>query len=233
MSFKAIKKDSAPDLVVKQILEQINNNNLPPGSRLPSQRDLASMLGVGRSSIREAVNALVVLGYLEPIQGKGTFIRENLPAIDGSIEKLADALKAGSIFDLMEARIMLECRSAALAAERGGEKRINKIQDSLSKMTTENGPYDLFLEADLAFHHAVAEAADNVVIQEMTKLVLDKLKLHHAGLNTRKLSSAYREESMASAMKVADAVLRGDSDGASHWMAVHLTVIKKEISKLI
>lgn len=70
MSFEAIKKSSAVSQVTEQILEQIKKNILPPGSRLPSQRDLAVQLGVGRSSIREAVNALVVRGYLEPIQGK-------------------------------------------------------------------------------------------------------------------------------------------------------------------
>ena len=57
-----------------RIIEKITGGELVPGSRLPSQRDLARMLGVGRSSVREAINALVVMGYLEPLQGKGTFI---------------------------------------------------------------------------------------------------------------------------------------------------------------
>jgi GntR family transcriptional repressor for pyruvate dehydrogenase complex len=81
------------------------------------------MLGVGRSSVREAINALVVMGYLEPLQGKGTFIKAVLPVADTGIEKLNAAFSAGSIFDLMEARVLLECRSAALAAERADAAR--------------------------------------------------------------------------------------------------------------
>jgi len=233
MVFKTIKKDSAPDLVVRQILDQIDNNTLSPGSQLPSQRELAALLGVGRSSIREAVNALVVLGYLVPIQGKGTYIREDLPGSDAGMEKLADAFRAGSIFDLMEARTMLECQSAALAAERGEATQVKKIRAALLEIPDNDEGYTVFLKADLAFHYAVAEAANNVVIREMTKQVLDKLKTHHASLNTDLLSRSYRQESIQSAAKVTEAVEVGDPDSAALWMARHLSAINVELGKLI
>ncbi len=233
MAFKTIKKDSAPDLVVRQILKQIDSNALPPGSQLPSQRELAALLGVGRSSIREAVNALVVLGYLLPIQGKGTYIREDLPGSDEGMGKLADAFQAGSILDLMEARTMLECRSAALAAERGEAAQVENIRAALLEIPDEDEGYTVFLRADLAFHYAVAEAANNGVVREMTRLVLDKLKTHHAALNTELLSRAYRQESIQSAAKVAEAVEAGDPDSAAQWMARHLSAINMELGKLI
>ena len=80
MTFETIHKRSAPEKVVEQILQKVKAGELLPGSRLPSQRELAQIMGVGRSSMREAINALVVMGYLEAIHGKGTFIRKALPA---------------------------------------------------------------------------------------------------------------------------------------------------------
>lgn len=101
MAFKTIRKSSAPEMVAQQIVEKIADGELSPGVRLPSQRELAKMLGVGRSSVREAINALMVMGYLEPIQGKGTFIRDVLPETGSGLEKLNIAFSTGSILSLI------------------------------------------------------------------------------------------------------------------------------------
>ena len=75
-----ITRQSAPRLVAEQLLGKIDTGELNPGDSLPAQRQLAKMLGVGRSSLREAINALAVMGYLEVIQGRGTYICDSLPA---------------------------------------------------------------------------------------------------------------------------------------------------------
>ena len=80
MVFEAVRRNTAPEMVVEQILHKISTGELPPGTRLPAQRDLAVSFGVGRSSIREALNALAVMGYLDVQQGRGTFIAEEFPA---------------------------------------------------------------------------------------------------------------------------------------------------------
>lgn len=233
MGFQTIKKTSAPDLVAKQILEQIESKALAPGSQLPSQRDLAALLGVGRSSIREAVNALVVLGYLEPIQGKGTFICETRAGNGSGLEKLAAAFKAGSIVHLMEARTMLECKSAGLAAERAEPAQIAKLEEILALMPEGPGEYAEFLEADLKFHRALAEATGNPVICEMTKLVLGKVKKHHLGLHTNLLSPSYKQDSIHSARMVLKAVAGSNPEEAAHWMATHLSAINKELEHIL
>ncbi len=233
MAFETIKKSSAPEMAAGQILAQIESGDLPPGSRLPSQRDLAGLLGVGRSSIREAVNALVVMGYLTPIQGKGTFVSEHLPRTDPTVEKLTTAFHAGSIFDLMEAREVLECKSAALAAQRADEAQIEELRqitDALSDTRTE---YTIFLDADIRFHRAVAEATGNVVIREMTKLVLDKVIEHHGGLKTGRLSREYREASIRTAREIVTGIKEGDPDKASRNMAEHLSAIRRELRHVL
>jgi GntR family transcriptional repressor for pyruvate dehydrogenase complex len=233
MEFETIKKASAPQMVAEQILKKIEAGQLPPGSLLPAQRDLAQQLGVGRSSIREAINALVVLGYLEVIQGKGTYVRQPLPQTDPSMEKLDAALAAGSIFDLMEARLLLESRSAALAARRAGKSRIRKLKATIAHLKTNDREYTLFLQADMAFHKAIAEATGNVVICEMTKLILEKLVAHHSSLKTKRLSATYRAASIDTAAKVVECIQHQDEKNASLWMKKHLNAITEELKDII
>lgn len=233
MTFETIRKSSAPEMVAGQIIKKINGGELAPGTRLPSQRDLALMLGVGRSSVREAINALVVMGYLEPLQGKGTFVKAVLPAADPGIEKLEAAFSAGSIFDLMEARELLECRSAALAAERADAGQIRALKAAMEKVAGTEKEYAIFLNADIRFHEAVADAAGNVVLCELTKLVLEKVVAHHNALKTALLPPAYREVSIRTAARVVTAIEAGDGDGAARWMARHLDAIRDELKNII
>jgi GntR family transcriptional repressor for pyruvate dehydrogenase complex len=233
MDFETIRRSSAPEMVAEQLIQKIACDELAPGSRLPSQRDLAQMLGVGRSSVREAINALVVMGYLEPMQGKGTFIREVLPVAEPGIEKLKAAFSAGSIFDLMEARELLECRSAALAAERADARQIRDLKAVMRKVAATENEYAIFLDADIRFHAAVAEAAGNVVLCELTKLVLEKVVAHHKTLKTALLPPAYREVSICTAARVVEAIEAGDANAASCWMARHLDAIRDELKNII
>ena len=233
MAFDTIRKRSAPEMVAEQIIERITGGELAPGTQLPSQRDLAQMLGVGRSSVREAINALVVMGYLEPLQGKGTFIKDVLPAADPSNEKLNAAFAAGSIFDLMEARELLECRSAALAADRAGALQIRNLKAAMKKVAATDKEYAIFLDADIRFHEAVAEATGNVVLCELTKLVLEKVVAHHNELKTALLPPAYREVSIRTAARVVQSIEAGDGDGAARWMAQHLVAIRDELKNII
>lgn len=233
MTFETIRRSSAPEMVAEQIIGKITSGELTPGTRLPSQRDLAQMLGVGRSSVREAINALVVMGYLDPQQGRGTFINTELPSTDAGMEKLQAAFSAGSIFDLMEARHLLECRSAALAAERADAEQIEKLKRIMKAVAATQREYAIFLEADLRFHAAVAEAAGNLVLGELTKLVLEKVVAHHSQLKTALLPPDYREVSIRSAARVVDAIEAGDADGAARWMARHLDAIRDELKHII
>lgn len=233
MTFVTIRKSSAPEMVAEQIIGKITAGELAPGTRLPSQRDLARLLGVGRSSVREAINALVVLGYLEPQQGRGTFIRESLPDGSAGMEKLAAAFSAGSIFDLMEARALLECRSAALAAERADAEQIRTLKAAMRKVGETGNDYAIFLDADIRFHAAVADAAGNVVLCELTKLVLEKVVAHHAGLKTALLPPKYRETSIATAAGVVAAIDAGNPDEAARWMASHLDAIRDELKHIL
>jgi GntR family transcriptional repressor for pyruvate dehydrogenase complex len=232
MQFTTIHKLSAPEMVAEQILAKINSGELMPGGRLPAQRDLATMLGVGRSSVREAINALVVAGVLEAVHGKGTFVTHDSRS-DAGLLKLKAALGAGSLLELMEARELLECKTAALAAERADEVQIRGLREVLAQMAGEHADYAHFLQADLQFHARLAEATGNCVIGELTKLVLDKVVAQHDELRTGRLSTAYRDQSIDTARQVVTAVEEGDSAAAARWMATHLNAIRQELLEIL
>lgn len=232
MQFETIRKPSAPEMVAEQILAKIRSGELAPGGRLPAQRELAVMLGVGRSSVREAINALVVTGVLEAVHGKGTFVTQSSVG-EASLLKLKAALGAGSLLELMEARELLECKTAALAAERADEVQIRGLHEVLARLSGRHADYAHFLGADLQFHFRLAEATDNRVICELTKLVLDKVVALHKDLRTGRLSEAYRDQSVDTAQQVVAAIERGDSLDAAHWMAVHLNAIRRELMAIL
>jgi GntR family transcriptional repressor for pyruvate dehydrogenase complex len=232
MQFTTIRKPSAPEMVAEQILAKINSGELMPGSRLPAQRDLATMLGVGRSSVREAINALVVAGVLEAVHGKGTFVTHD-PRSDAGLLKLKTALAAGSLLELMEARELLECKTAALAAERADEVQLRDLHMVVAQMAGEHDDYANFLQADLQFHARLAEATGNCVIGELTKLVLDKVVAQHNELRTGRLSAAYRDQSIDTARQVVAAVEKGDGAAAARWMATHLNAIHQELVEIL
>ncbi|MBI9087468.1 MAG: FadR family transcriptional regulator [Desulfobacterales bacterium] len=228
-----MRKNSAPEMAAEQILKQIQGGELPPGAQLPPQRELAVLLGVGRSSVREAINALAVMGYLEAIQGRGTFVRSELPVGDPPTERLRAALEAGSIFDLMEARELLECKSVALAAERADARQIRRLRQILKDIDESDGVYEAFLAADVAFHTFLAEMTGNPVICEMTRLVLDKVVAHHARLRTTQLSPDYRENSVRTTGQIVACVENGEGSEAARWMRDHLNAIRGELAHIV
>lgn len=233
MNFKTIRKSSAPEMAAEQILGQIKAGELSPGDRLPPQRDLAALLGVGRSSVREAINALAVMGYLDVAQGRGTYVKAELPDADLSLIQLDAALKAGSILELMDVRALLECRSARLAADRAEGQKIKNLEIAIQGMRRCAGDYESFLEADMQFHQALAEASENQIMCELTRLILDKVVAHHLQLRTTRLSPGYRVISVETADKILASVLAGDGDAAAVWTGRHLNAIRAELKDIL
>lgn len=233
MEFEAIRKSSAPEMVVEQILKKIASGELRAGARLPAQRELAARFGVGRSSVREALNALSVMGYLEVHQGRGTFIAAEPPGDGPPVAKLRAALRAGSLLDLMEVREALECRAAELAARRAESGHLRRMREALKKMEADPVDYGRFLEADIDFHTVLAQATGNPVFSEMLALVLKKVVGHHEALRTGRLSPEYRERSVVTLRQVLDRIRREDGAGAAAGMQDHLNAIRTELKAIL
>ncbi|MFM9559032.1 MULTISPECIES: FadR/GntR family transcriptional regulator [Streptomyces] len=155
---------SLTDKAIEQIRELIRTGELPPGSKLPPEPDLAAQLGLSRNLAREAVKALAVARVLEVKRGDGTYVTSLqasvlLEGLGGAVELLqADA---GALLDLMEVRRLLEPAATGLAAVRITDEQLAEVKHHLDAMREARDDVELLNMHDAAFHRAVVAATGN------------------------------------------------------------------------
>ena len=170
--FQTIQKSrSIPEVVLEQVQKLIAEGKLQPGDHLPSEMDLAEQFGVGRSSIREAMRVLQLVGVVEVIQGKGTFVRE--PGILPLMVDWSRISQMGIISEVMEARQFMEVLLAQLAAERATEEDIEALRAALERSRASITNVETNVQAGVNFHLALADAAHNQVFALMYRTIHD------------------------------------------------------------
>jgi GntR family transcriptional repressor for pyruvate dehydrogenase complex len=157
---KPIKPKRISDQVFDQLRELIFRGEFKTGEKILTERELAEAFGVSRTSVRDAINKLVVMGLLDQKQGQGTFVRSP-ESKDKSILATMVESQDASIADLLEVRMGLECNAAAMAASRAEEKDFQFMEKSIEEMQKEVKSGRLGTEADAAFHMAIAYATKN------------------------------------------------------------------------
>jgi len=221
MQIKLIRNDSAPEGVVKQILKNLETGIMKPGEKLPTQEKLAEKFGVGRSSIREATNALAIMGYLKIIQGKGTFISEKLP-VDSSLGTpgrgfLGDA----NLFNLVEIREVLECYVVQKAAERADSRQLALLGKAINNLEKCASEREKFLIEDLNFHIAIANAANLPEVGKIVEVIHTQInKLLSVVFTTSKPEAVL--EAIESAKRVYTFIVSGEGQQAARCMRNHL-----------
>ncbi len=168
-----IQKKSLAEEVSGKLKEQVVAGIYPVGSRLPVEPELMKMFGVGRSSIREAIKLLANTGLLRVQQGVGTFVE----TLD-STETMDQRLKRAKEQEVDEVRQLLEMKIAEKAALHRTSKDIQQISKYLAarkKAADSNSLIDC-IEADVAFHSAIAAAAGNEILADLYKTVSEHLK---------------------------------------------------------
>ena len=132
-SMRPIQRTSVSDEIVVQLTDLIARNVLKPGDRLPPERELCKQFGVGRSSLREALRSLAVMGILDGRIGEGTFVCDNSQYLEKALQ-WGFRLDGKKLQDLSETRMMLESQNAYLAAERATVDDVeaigNKVRDA-------------------------------------------------------------------------------------------------------
>ncbi len=145
--------------VVNRVQQQILSGELKPGDKLPTERDMAERLGVGRNSVREAMRALEIIGITESRQGGGNYIRTGS---GGLFEPLSMMVKMNNcpFADVIEFRRMLETETAVLAAKRITPERSSRLRNVMKEMSGQLSEKRI-LELDKEFHFMLAEFSDN------------------------------------------------------------------------
>jgi DNA-binding FadR family transcriptional regulator len=164
-----------PQRLYRQIAEQLRTlmtaGEFIPGSRLPAERDLAKQFGVSRPSVREALIALEVEGWVEVRTGSGVYVLERGGHTRGDDRKVPPA-EWGPL-ELIRARRVIEGEIASLAATQAKRKHIQAIQDAIDLMQQDTERGIAPLAGDRAFHTAIAQACDNVVLLETVQTFWD------------------------------------------------------------
>jgi GntR family transcriptional repressor for pyruvate dehydrogenase complex len=170
-----IRRDTLTDGVINRIQQMILEGEVAPDEWLPSQAELAASFGVGLSTVREATRGLALMGILKPQAGRGTQVSPDALVslrMVGLVRQEMDQLRAR---ELHEARRLIESGIAALAAARATDEDITRIETALRRMAENIDDDAAYTEADLEFHHAVARAAKNDVVEEFYRIVLEML----------------------------------------------------------
>lgn len=159
-----IKKVSLAEEVADTIRDKIKSHIYALSSKLPTEPELMKVFGVGRSSIREAIKILVNDGYLRVQQGVGTFVISS----EGT-ESLGATFERGQFSELLEVRQLLETRIVEKAALNRTQDHLKTIRRALDLRIQKAAEEDLeaCIDADIAFHQAVADACGNNILAEL------------------------------------------------------------------
>jgi len=222
---KPISPKRISDQVFDQLRELIFRGDIRPGQKIMTERELAQALNVSRNSVREAINKLVTLRFLEQRQGQGTFVRSIDEAVKIPLATVMETQDA-SLIDLMEMRMGIECVAASLAAQRANASDLETIEKAIGEMERDTAGGGLGTEGDLAFHMAIAWATKNPLQVYIMKNVSDFL---HVGIRGNLLHLYEDPDNIVEILKQHNAIFAairsGDADAAYNTMKNHINYV--------
>lgn len=213
--------EKLPSKVVALLYRDIDSGTLLPGSRLPTEQQLADQFGVSRNVIREAIAQLRADGLIDARQGVGAFVRgkEQRAAIRIDREDLNDLSNMERLFEL---RRILETEAARLAAVRRTAHDLHLIGQHLGRMMGEERWQDGSIDADLAFHREIARATGNTYIHTFVSFICNRIRhsIHYARL-TNPLHDLVTVN-VAEHVRIHAAIEAGDAEAAAQAMSDHI-----------
>lgn len=222
---KPISPKRISDQVFDQLRELIFRGDYKPGQKIMTERELAKVLNVSRNSVREAINKLVTLRFLEQRQGQGTFVRSMDDAVKIPLATVM-ATQDASLIDLLEMRMGIECTAASLAAQRATSADIEAIEKAIGEMERDTADGGLGTEGDLAFHMAIATATKNPLQIYIMKNVSNFL---HVGIRENLLHLYQNPDNITEILRqhkaIALAIRGGDADSAFNAMKNHINYV--------
>lgn len=228
-SIKAIRK---PDKAYEQLVTLINNCQIMPGEKLPSERELALKLGISRQSTREAIYRAQSMGLIDVRPGEGSFV------VSFAREILKDPMRAlleeeaGKIFDFLEIRKVLEGWCAATAAIMATDADLDKIRGALERMQQMAVTDTRWDKEDTDFHMFIAAASKNVIathiMQTLKESFADYFRLRRTTIREDKTKKGiYLQQHL----EIYEAIHQKDPDLSRRKVLEHLEIIEKVIVK--
>jgi GntR family transcriptional repressor for pyruvate dehydrogenase complex len=224
--YKIVRSSRLYEQIVQQVEDSIHKGVLKPGDQLPPERELAQQFGVSRTAVREAVKALHEKGLVEAYPGRGTFITDGTSySMRQSLDRMVKVGQAeGSAF-LAEVRAILEPEIAALAATRADTEDLSSMREQVAVMDGACKDPDAFIEADLDFHLALAEAAANPIILSLIDSIVGLLREQRMGIFQ---VEGGPERGQHHHKKILKAIELRDPTGAREAMKAHLVQVRED-----
>jgi GntR family transcriptional regulator, transcriptional repressor for pyruvate dehydrogenase complex len=223
--FEIIRRNKVYEDVARQI-ERLILKKLHPGDKLPSERELAETLAVSRSSIRDAIRSLELMGMVEPRQGAGTIVREVTP--NSVANPLINALKRKEelMGELLDFRRIIEPPLAARAATHASLEDIAEMEEILNRQEQKQIEGESTIGEDSEFHYAIAMASGNSVVLKVLDILMDLLR------DTRERSLQVEgrpQKSLAGHRRILAAIKRHDAESAKAAMRRHIEDVEEMV----
>lgn len=232
--FRKVRVSRASEDVVDQIEQAILSGQLPPGERLPSERDLAEQFGLSRMTIRDALRVLESTGFVEIKLGAGggAFVREpNFAPLSNSLSSMLKFKKA-TILELAEARKIIEIATAELAAQRATDDDLEALRLAVetARQAYETGNSNYTPQHSVDFHAALAKAAKNYVLD----LTVNSFRtLFYEVLEQLLPTSDMAERAIRDHWAIYKAIKARDGEQARQLMTEHLRYFEDKVQAFI
>lgn len=222
-------REAIAQQVVELILGRIRTGELQPGQKLPTERELAVQLGVGRPSLREGLRALAILRVVDIRQGDGLFVSQLLP--EDLLEPLSFFLSLGphSMDQLFEARIVYESGIAGIAARTLDSEGLRTLKWCIDQGEVAMDDPSEFMELDVKFHQAITKAAKNPFLEKTADAFRS---LTRASRSLTVAAPQIRRRSHEDHKRILEALLYRDESAAANAMADHLRHVWSEFKRL-
>ncbi|EIC82324.1 FadR/GntR family transcriptional regulator [Serratia sp. M24T3] len=218
MELPTLKVERLYRQISNLLKDYINSGQFVPGQMIPSERDLSKQLGVSRSSIREALIALEITGWVEIRTGNGVYVSNPLPS-----QQPVVAEEEFSLQSLVKARQIYECTTAELAALNGTDDQREKLAEINRELTQLNINNQDFLREDKRFHLLISEMTGNEVLRDMMEYLWNKREsARFVRLESHYAETDFPLQMNADHQAITDAILARDPVAAKRVMQLHL-----------
>jgi GntR family transcriptional regulator, transcriptional repressor for pyruvate dehydrogenase complex len=234
MELTAIKKRRIYQSIIEQIKTSIEKGDLKPGDKLPSERDLAQILSVSRSAVREAISVLESGSIVEIFPGIGVYLSKRandqlLSQIDQILNK-----REVNLLELLEMRLGVEGQSAYLAAERRTEVELEKIKNAYNALEAAANHNQLGANEDYQFHISIVKASHNSLLLHAVKIFSDKFLQGIQECRSESMKIPGKSEMVLQEhWSVYEAIKYRDPECAQKMMVLHLHSIKERYARYL
>lgn len=224
--YKVIQSSRLYEQIVQQIEDSIVRGELTEGSQLPAERELAEQFGVSRTAVREAIKALQEKGLVDAFPGRGTFVTSGTSnSMRRSLDRIIKTSEQNGWSYLVEVREILEPEIAALAATRADAEDIAAMHLCVEKMDKAVRDSEAFIEADLDFHLALAEAAANPIVLSLIDSIIGLLREQRLRISR---VEGGPERGQRYHRSILEAIERHDAHAARVAMQAHLWQVRED-----